>query len=713
MENSKSQLVKLSVVAFAACLLLSACGGGKNKMKELKAPEAAKTEHLLVNHGDTLVDSYYWLREKENPEVIKHLEAENAYCDAVMAHTDKLQEELFNEMKSRIKEEDESVPVRIGKNYYYSKTVPGKQYREYYRKVGGLDGKPDLILDCNQLAEGKKYFSLGAYELSPNQGLLCYSTDTDGSEKYILQVKNLETGELLNDQLVNAISVAWATDNKTIFYTIRDDAWRPYKVMKHVLGTAQAEDKEIYHETDERFSVGIELSKNEKYLMIGCNSQTTTEYRLLDASQPDGQFKVFAPRKQNVEYHVSPHIGKFYILTNADNAVNFKVMETPESATGWASWKEVIPYNPTIKVEYIDEFKDYLCLMLRENGLRKLMVYPLQNKQGEYITFPDPTYTLGSRSNPNFDDTKMQYVYSSMVRPGTTYEFDMATKAQAILKQDELAVPYNPDDYTSERIFASASDGTQVPMSIVYKKGFVKDGHQPVLLYGYGSYGATMDAGFSSSRISLLDRGFAYAIAHIRGGSDMGEQWYLDGKLMKKKNTFTDFITCAETLVADKYTSPEHLGIMGGSAGGLLMGAVVNMRPDLFKAVVAQVPFVDVMNTMCDPTLPLTVGEYEEWGNPTVDKEAYEYMKSYSPYDNVKPAAYPNILATAGLNDPRVSYWEPAKWVLKLRENNTGNNVIVLKTNMGAGHGGASGRYDYLKDVALNYAFLIDKLTNH
>lgn len=701
-------------ISFVLTGILVSCGGGaKRQMTNKEAPKAAKVEHLLINHGDTLADSYYWLRERENPDVVNHITAENEYCNAVMAHTSKLQEELFNEMKARIKEEDESVPTRIKNSYYYSKTVAGKQYREHYRKIGSLDAAPQLLLDCNQLAEGKAYFDLGAFEISPNQNYLAYSTDTNGSERYNLVVKDLETGELLGDELQDIASVAWAADSKTLFYTVRDDAWRSYKVFRHKLGDKQSDDKEVYYEPDERFGVYVYLSKDERYVIISIGSQITNEYRLIPAANPTAQPKVFAARRQGVEYDIAPHGDKFYIRTNLDGAVNFKIMETPANTTDWKSWKEVIAHNPNVKLEYFDEFKEYLNIMVRENGLRKIRVYKLSDSSTEDIVMPEPAYTLGVRSNPNFDDTKMQYVYSSMVRPTTTYEYDMATKEQRIAKQAELGVPYNPDDYQSERIFATAPDGTQIPISLVYKKGLVKNGHNPTLLYGYGSYGVPMEAGFNSNRISLLDRGFVYAVAHIRGGSDMGEQWYHDGKLMKKKNTFTDFIACAEKLIEDGYTVPDHLGIMGGSAGGLLMGAATNMRPDLFTAVVADVPFVDVMNTICDPTLPLTVGEYEEWGNPTEDREAYEYMKSYSPYDNVTPRKYPNILAIAGFNDPRVSYWEPAKWVQKIRENNLGSSVVILNTNMGAGHGGASGRYDYLKEVALNYAFLIDILATH
>lgn len=703
--------IVILTISFALLMLLAACGGGTGgKMTNTEAPKAAKVEHLLTNHGDTLVDSYYWLKERENPDVVNHIKAENEYCKAVMAHTSKLQEELFNEMKARIKEEDESVPTRIKNNYYYSKTVAGKQYHEYYRKIGSLDAEPQLLLDCNQLAEGKDYFDLGAYRISPNQRFLAYSTDTNGSERYNLVVKDLETGELLSDELTDIASVTWAADSKTLFYTIRDDAWRSYKVFRHTIGEKQSDDKEVYHEPDERFGVYSYLSKDERYVVISIGSQITSEYRLIPANDPSAQPKVFAARKQGVEYDIAPHGDKFFIRTNLDGAVNFRLMETPAGNTDWKSWKEVIPHNPNVKIEWFDEFKDYLAIAIRENGLRKINILKLADKSSDYIAMPDASYYLGMRSNPNFDDTRMEYVYTSMTRPSTTYEYDMVTKQQTILKQTELGVPYNPDDYQSERIFATASDGAQIPISIVYKKGLVKNGHNPTLLYGYGSYGASMDASFSSSRLSLLNRGFVYAIAHIRGGSDMGEQWYLDGKLMKKKNTFTDFIACAEKLITDKYTDAEHLGAMGASAGGLLMGAITNMRPDLFKAVIADVPFVDVMNTMCDPTLPLTVGEYEEWGNPVEDREAYEYMKSYSPYDNVTPREYPSILATAGFNDPRVSYWEPAKWVQKIRENNLGNSTVILFTDMGAGHGGASGRYDYLKEVALDYAFLIDLL---
>lgn len=705
---------QLLTISFTSLILLASCGGGtESKMANIEAPKAKKVEHLIINHSDTLVDSYYWLREKENPEVVSHLKAENKYCDTVMAHTTQLQGELFKEMKARIKEVDETVPARIKNNFYYSKTVAGKQYREYYRKVGSLEAQPELLLDCNSLAEGKDYFDLGAYVISPDQRYIAYSTDTNGSEEYNLVIKDLESGKLLSDVLTNVVSVAWAADNKTLFYTIRDDAWRSYKVFRHSIGDKQSDDKEVYHEADERFGVYVHLTKDERYLVISLGSQITNEYRIIPGDKPAEQPKVFAARKQGIEYDIASHGDKFYIRTNLDGAVNFKIMETPANATDWNNWKEVIAHDPKVKIEGFDEFKDYLNILVREDGLRKVKVYKLADGASEYISMPDPSYALGIRSNPNFDDTKMQYVYNSLTRPSTTYEYDMATKKQIILKQAELGVPYNPEDYQSERIFATASDGTQVPISIVYKKGLEKNGHNPTLLYGYGSYGVSMDASFSSNRISLLDRGFVYAIAHIRGGSDMGEQWYLDGKLLKKKNTFTDFIACAEKLIADKYTSPGHLGAMGGSAGGLLMGAITNMRPDLFNAVIADVPFVDVMNTMCDPTLPLTVGEYEEWGNPTDNKEAYEYMKSYSPYDNVTPQKYPNILATAGFNDPRVSYWEPAKWVQKIRENNLGSSVVILFTNMGAGHGGASGRYDYLKEIALDYAFLIDFLAAH
>lgn len=704
MKKSTVILLSLAAFIFAACQTQT-----QKKMITAQAPVAKKVESSQEMHGTQIIDNYRWMQDKTNPEVIAHLELENAYADSVMINTVAFQETLFNEMKSRLKEEDETVPVQRGEYFYYSKLEPGKQYRLYFRKKGSLEAQPELLLDANQLAEGKSYLSIGAFSVSPDQKLLAYSVDNDGSENFTLFIKNLETGEVMPQSIPDiSYSFAWANDNKTVFFTKRDKALRPFKVFKYTVGSAANSITEIYHEKDDRFFVGVSRSSNDKYIFIGLGSQVTSEYWTLPADQPNGKFQLFAPRIQGVEYNIQAHEGRFIIHTN-QNAVNFKLMETPENATAWANWKELVPHNPDVKLESFQVFKNFLTYIKREAGLRKLIVSDLTAGTTETVSFPDPSYTMSYGGNVNYDTDKVRYNYSSLVRPNSTFDYNMTAKTSQLLKEDEVVGGYNADNYVSERIFATAPDGTKVPISLVYKKGLKKNGNNPTLLYGYGSYSIPTEPNFSPNRLSLLDRGFVYAIAHIRGSSDMGEQWYQDGKLMKKKNTFTDFIACAEELIAQKYTSTPKLGILGGSAGGLLMGAVTNMRPDLFGAVIAKVPFVDMMNTMLDPNLPLTVIEYEEWGNPN-EKEAFEYMLSYSPNNNIKAVAYPHILATAGLNDPRVSYWEPAKWVQLIREVKTNDSYVIFKTNMGAGHGGSSGRYDYLKDIALDYAFLMEML---
>ncbi|TWT43798.1 Protease 2 [Phycisphaerae bacterium RAS1] len=676
---------------------------------EMKPPVAPVAAKEFSEHGSKRVDNYYWLRQRDNPEVITYLEAENAYADEMLKHTAALQEKLYQEMKGRIKETDLSVPVRRDEFYYYTRTFEGKQYSVSCRKKGGLDAAEEVILDQNELAAGKSYFRLGGSEVSPNHQLLAYSTDTNGSEVYTLVVKDLATGKLLADEIPNTYyGTEWGNDNKTLFYTTLDAAKRPYKLWRHVLGTATAQDVCVHEEKDETFSVGVGKTRSRKFLLLTLHSTMTTEVRFLDADQPGGAFAVIQPRTKDLEYSVDHRDGSFYIVTN-DSARNFRVMTAPIEHPGKENWKELISHRPSVKVEDVDLFARWLVVHERDQGLKKLYVRNLESGKDHYVDFNEAVYTYFAGGNEEFNTNMLRFTFSSMTTPPSVYDYNMETHSRELLKQEEVLGGFDASRYTSERIFAKAPDGTNVPMSLVYRKGMQRDGKNPTLLYGYGSYGAPMDPGFSSGRVSLLDRGFIYALAHIRGGGDIGRPWYEDGKLLKKKNTFTDFIACGEHLVAEKYTNPGRLAIMGGSAGGLLMGAVTNMRPDLFKAVVAQVPFVDVINTMLDASIPLTTLEYDEWGNPN-DKAYYDYMLSYSPYDNVAKKPYPNLLIRAGLNDPRVAYWEPAKWCAKLRAMKTDDNLLLLKTNMGAGHGGASGRFDRLREVALDYAFILDRV---
>jgi oligopeptidase B len=655
------------------------------------------------------MDNYHWLREREDPEVISYLEAENAYTKATMKHTEPLQEKLYQEIKGRIKETDLSVPAKDGDYYYYSRTFEGKQYRTYCRKKGSLEAEEEVLLDINELAEGYDYFRIGPMARSPDHQLLAYGVDTSGSEVYTIRVKDLTTGQLLPDEIRNAYySLQWANDSRTLFYTTLDDAKRPYKLYRHVLGTDADEDVLVHHEKDNIYSVRLGKTRSKKYLMLYLRAMMTTEVRFLEADDPTGTFKIVHPREHGHEYNVSHHGDVFYIVTN-DNAINFKLMRVPVVDPAKANWSEVIPHRPEVRLQYVSIFKDHMVVHEREGGLRRLRIRRLADGVEHYLDFPEPVYTVYGGTNLEFDTNLFRFQYSSLITPRSVFDYDMDARTRELKKQQEVLGGYDPADYESERLSAKAPDGKDVPISLVYRKGMKRDGSHPMLLYGYGSYGASMDVFFSSSRVSLLDRGFIFAIAHVRGGGDLGRPWYEDGKFLKKRNTFTDFIACAEHLIAEKYTSPERLAIMGGSAGGLLMGAVANMRPDLFKAVVAQVPFVDVVTTMLDDSVPLTTMEYQEWGDPN-DKTYYDYMKSYSPYDNVEARGYPNILVTAGLNDPRVQYWEPAKWTAKLRAMKTDNNRLLLKTNMGAGHGGKSGRYERLRETAFEYAFILDTL---
>lgn len=662
-----------------------------------------------TTHKDIRVDNYFWLRDKKNPEVMKHLEAENAYTEAIMSDTQPLQEKLFAEMKGRVKESDVSVPYKDNGYFYYTKTLDGKQYPVYCRKQGSADGKEEVMLDMNALAEGKKFLRLGAWNVSRDNKLLAYGLDFDGSRRYTMFVKNLETGELLKDQIAAVgDGLVWGNDNKTLFYNIYDTALRSYKIMRHTLGFDAKSDVEIFHEKDEKFDCSIYKTNSEKYLIIETASKLTHECWFINADKPNDAPRCIEARKEGHEYSVEHHGDTFIILTN-DKAKNFRVMQTPLDAYAMKNWKEVIAHRPKVKIDDIDIFEKYFVLSCREAGLTTLQVYDIAKKQSHNVKFPEQAYASYTATNPDFATTTLRYGYQSPITPASVYDYDMVKREATLLKRQEVPGGYNPDNYSVERVFVKAKDGAHVPLTVMYKKGMEKNSANPTLLYGYGSYEISIDPTFSQTRVSLLDRGFVYAIGHIRGGGEMGKEWYESGKFLKKKNTFTDFIACAEHLIAQKYTSKDKLVIQGGSAGGLLMGAVMNMRPDLWKGVLANVPFVDVINTMLDASLPLTTGEYEEWGNPN-DKKYYDYMKSYSPYDNIEKKAYPHLLMTTGLNDSQVPYWEPAKFAAKLRTMKTDNNLLMMKIDMGVGHGGSSGRFDRLKEIAFEYAFVLKVL---
>ncbi|HRW05714.1 MAG TPA: S9 family peptidase [Caldilineaceae bacterium] len=676
-------------------------------------PIAPKEPKRIEAQGDVRIDDYFWLRERENPAVRAYVEAENAYMQAVMAHTAALQETLYQEMRGRIQEDDSSVPERIDGWYYYRRTEEGKQYPIYCRKQGNLDAPEEVLLDQNQLAAGHDFCDMGVYRISPNHKLLAFSVDYAGTERFTLQVKDLTTGALLPDTIPDTFySVEWAADNQTLFYNKQDAAWRPYKVFRHRLGSDPAADPLVFHEDNESYWLQLYKSKDQRYILLDLHSSTTKEVQFIPADQPAAAPTVIHPREHKLEYSVEHHPtlrgGGFVIMTNWD-AENFRVMTAPVDAPGKENWQELIPLRPAVKVEGVEPFADYLVIHERENGLRQIRVIDLATDQEQLVTFPEPVYNYDRHTNPEFDTTTLRFTYNSLTTPDTVFDYNMVDGTRVQRKQQAVLGGYDPANYVTERRFATARDGTQVPISLVRHKATPVDQPAPLLLYGYGSYGACIDPYFAASRVSLLDRGMVYAIAHIRGGGEMGRPWYLHGKLLHKMNTFTDFVDCAQSLVDAGVTTPETLTVMGRSAGGLLMGAVVNLRPDLFKAVIAGVPFVDVINTVLDPTIPLTVIEWEEWGNPNKPDE-YAYMRAYSPYDNLEAKAYPHILATAGFNDSRVQYWEPAKWVAKLRTLKTDNNRLLLKTNMGAGHAGSSGRFDYLKETAFEYAFLLDVL---
>ncbi|WP_276499223.1 S9 family peptidase [Pontibacter litorisediminis] len=678
---------------------------------EPQPPVAKKVPKELTMHGDTRVDNYYWLNERENPEVISYLEAENAYTKQMLAQTEDLQEQLYGEIVGRIKQTDESVPYKDNGYWYFVRYEEGKEYPIYARKKGTMEAQEQVMLNANERAEGQSYYNATGLGVSPNNQLLAFGEDTVSRRKYTIRFKNLQTGELLADAIPNTTGGAvWANDNKTVYYSVKDPALRSFKIFKHTLGTPASQDQEVFHEADETFSTYVFKTKSDKYIMIGSHSTMAQEYRFLDANNPNGKFKVIQPRERGLEYSVDHFGDNFYIVTNKDGATNFKLMQTPVSKPGKENWKELLPHREDVLLEGIEIFKDYLALQERKNGLTQIRVRSWKDPKNDYyINFDEEAYTAYIGNNPDFDSKELRFGYTSLTTPYSTYDYNMQTKERELLKRDEVVGDFDPNNYEAKRLYATADDGTKIPISLVYRKGVALNGDNPTLLYAYGSYGNSMNPGFSSVRLSLLDRGFVYAIAHIRGGQEMGRQWYENGKLLKKKNTFTDFIDASEYLIEQKYTNPDKLFAMGGSAGGLLMGAVVNMRPELYKGVIAAVPFVDVVTTMLDTSIPLTTGEFDEWGNPA-NKEYYDYMLSYSPYDNVEAKAYPNMLVTTGLHDSQVQYWEPAKWVAKLREMKTDDNMLLLHTNMEAGHGGASGRFQRYKETALQYAFLLNLL---
>ncbi|EDM36286.1 oligopeptidase (protease II) [Pedobacter sp. BAL39] len=699
-------------------LLLSVALACTNKDKQMEtykwphatAPVATVKPFLRALHGDTVTDNYYWMidyfrKGADSNAVVEYLTAENNYLDTMMSGTKILQADLFKELKGRIKEKDESVPVFKNGYFYYQKTEEGKQYYKYCRKKGSLDATEEVLLDIDELAKGLPYYSATGFSISPDNKLLAFGVDKVSRRQYEINVKNLETGAISKTVIPNTEGdPVWAADNKTIFYTSKNPVTLlSEKIKRHLLDTDPSKDPVVYEEKDKSNYIGVGKSKSGKYIFIYSSATLSAEVRMIDAATPAAAFQVFQPRMKDVLYDVTPLEDKFLILTNW-NAKNFRLMECPLDKTGKENWKEVIPHRKDVLLAGVEEFKNHVVISERKNGLVQLLV---RNNNGteHHIDFEEPTYAARIGSNPDYNSNTLRYQYTSMITPSSTYDYNMDTKSQKLMKQQEVVGGYDKGAYATERLYATAKDGTKVPISLVYKKGLKKDGSAPLLLYGYGSYGASMDAGFSSNNLSLLDRGFVYAIAHIRGGQEMGRQWYEDGKLMKKMNTFTDFIDCGKFLIDEKFTSKEHLYAQGGSAGGLLMGAVINLAPEMWHGIISQVPFVDVVNTMLDESIPLTTNEFDEWGNPK-NKDAYLYMKSYAPYENIEKKAYPNMLVTTGLHDSQVQYFEPAKWVAKLRATKTDKNILLLKTDMDFGHGGASGRFDYLKDIALNYAFL-------
>jgi oligopeptidase B len=694
------------------CSFILAVAACQTNMKDTKPPVAAKKPHIFTEHGHTRTDDYFWLKERENPEVIDYLNAENAYCEAVLKDSKPEEEALFAEIKARIKKDDSSVPYKDGGYYYYNKYEEGKDYAINFRKLGSLDAPEELLMDENERAKGHAYYDLGSLEISLDNHLLAYSEDTVSRRLYQLRFRDLRTGKEFAEVLENTTGeVVWANDNKTIFYVDKNtETLQERKVYRHILGTPQSQDVLVYEEMDEEFSLSIDQTKSKKYIEIVSHSTLSTEVLLLDADRPEGKFVPFLPREEDHEYSLTHDGSRFFVVTNW-KAKNFRLMETTTAFNQTKKdWKEVIEHRKDVLLEGVDVFKHFLVIEERKEGLLNIRFINRESGEDHYLNFGEPTYTAFVSYNPEYDTDMIRYGYSSLTTPKSTYDYNMLSKTKTLMKEQEvMGGGFDKTNYVSERVYATAADGVKIPISLVYRKGIQRDGSAPLYQYAYGSYGASMDAYFSTARLSLLDRGFVYAICHIRGGQEMGRFWYEDGKLLKKKNTFTDFIACSEFLIKWKYTSADKLVASGGSAGGLLMGAISNTRPDLCKVIVADVPFVDVITTMMDSSIPLTTYEYDEWGNPN-EQKYYDYMLSYSPYDQVKAQAYPTMLVTSGLHDSQVQYWEPAKWVAKLRTLKTDDNLLLFKTNMEAGHGGASGRFAALKEVAFEYNFLFEVL---
>src|SRR5690625_231770 len=673
-------------------------------------PKAKKEPKVIEIHNDKRIDNYYWMNQRDNPEVIKYLEEENAYTQKMIEHTAKFQEDLFEEMKSRIKLDDESVPYQLNGYWYYIRFEKEGSYPLYCRKKESLEAEEEVMFDSNKMAEEEDFFNIGGISISPDNRMAAFAVDTVGRRQYTLQVKNLQTDEIYPDKIKNSSgNFTWASDNKTLFYVQKDPkTLRSNKVFKHILGEGISTNQLIYHEKEEAFSLGIQKSKSKKYIFIVSSDALSDEYRTLEADYPEKNFKIFQERTDNLEYAIDHFEDDFYILTNKDGATNFQLMKTPVDQTAVANWKVVIPHRKNVLIEDVDIFKDFMVLTERTKGLNKLRIITWDRKADYYLPFESQTYTAAVGNNPEFDTSFVRYVFNSLKSPAKVIDYNVKTEESIIRKQQEVLDPnFKEENYYAKRIWAKAEDGTRIPISLVYKKEIHLDGNNPLLLYAYGSYGITVNPSFSSNRLSLLDKGFVFAIAHVRGGEYLGRKWYEAGKMENKINTFTDFIACSKYLIQQKYTSPKHLYAMGGSAGGMLMGGILNMAPELYNGVLAAVPFVDVLTTMLDDTLPLTVGEYDEWGNPNKE-EHYQSIKAYSPYDNVEEKEYPNILVTTGFHDSQVQYWEPAKWVAKLRELKTDENKLLFHINMDAGHSGASGRFEALKELAKEYTFLLD-----
>lgn len=706
MKKSNQSLIYSLNAFLCGLIFLSGCTMKKDNAKMPEPPIAEKKPKELTIHNDTRVDNYYWLNKRENPDVVAYLEAENEYTKALMEDTEEFQQKLYDEIVGRIKQDDESVPYKDNGYYYYTRFEEGKEYPIYCRKKESLEAEEEIMLNVNEMAEGHEYYQVVGLNVSPDNKLLAFGVDTVSRRLYTLNIKNLETGEIFEYTVPNTSGgSAWANNNQTLFYTQKEEGTlRSFKIFRRDITQPAETDVEIFYESDETFGCAVYRTKSEKYIMIASYSTLSNEYRFVSSDNPLAEFKVVQPRENELEYSVSHFKDKFYIVTNL-NARNFRLMETPVNKTEKEYWKEVIPHRSDVLLEDIEIFEKFLVVNERKDGLSNLRIINFEDKTEHYLDFGEEVYVANISINPDFDSKVLRYGYSSLTTPYSTLDYDMESKEKTLLKEQEVIGDFNKEYYEAKRLYATARDGVKVPISLVYKKGVKKDDKNPLLLYGYGSYGHTIDPYFSSVRLSLLDRGFVFAIAHVRGSQVYGREWYDNGKMLKKKNTFTDFVDCASQLIDENYTTPEHLYAMGGSAGGLLMGAVVNMAPEKFNGVIAAVPFVDVVTTMLDESIPLTTSEYDEWGNPN-EKEYYDYILSYSPYDNVEAKEYPNLLVTTGLHDSQVQYWEPAKWVAKLRDMKTDNNMLLLHTNMEAGHGGASGRFKRYKETALEYAFL-------